>query len=231
MYDHLFQSLLAWTLPMPNQELQGFNFFDYLKCFVWTVIILWLWYKSVNDFFLTEIEHGSNGEETKTWRGTQTVQTARRQYQGILHEIRPEKQTGQCRKTIHRSDQENRYVNIAVQIAFPVLFRGGRAWFYSGGGVRGFIRGACVVLFRGGMRGFIRGGVRGFIQGGHAWFYPGGACVVLFGGACVVLFGGGCMVFPVFSDTMRYGQWAGGTHPTGMHSCFHLFLKEIRSQF
>ena len=31
--------------------------------------------------------------------------------------------------------------------------------------------------------------------------------------------GGACMVFP-----MRYGQWAGGTHPTGMHSCFYLFF-------
>ena len=26
--------------------------------------------------------------------------------------------------------------------------------------------------------------------------------------------GGACVVFP-----MRYGQLAGGTHPTGMHSC------------
>ena len=69
-----------------------------------------------------------------------------------------------------------------------VLF-GGCVWFYSGGGMHGFIWGACVVLF-----------------GGHAWFYSGGACVVLFGGVCVVLFGGACMVFSVFSDTMRYGQ-------------------------
>ena len=54
-----------------------------------------------------------------------------------------------------------------------------------GGGMHGFIRGACVVLF-----------------GGHAWFYSGGVGRAWF-----------------FSDTMRYGQWAGGTHPTGMHSC------------
>ena len=61
------------------------------------------------------------------------------------------------------------------------------------GGMHGFIRGACVVLFGGacvvlfgGMHGFIRGGVCGFIQG---------ACVVLFGGACMVLFGGGCVWF------------------------------------
>ena len=50
-----------------------------------------------------------------------------------------------------------------------------------------------MVLFGG-------GGVHGFIWGG--------ACMVLFGGgACVVLFrGGACVVFPVFADTMRYGQ-------------------------
>ena len=105
-------------------------------------------------------------------------------------------------------------------------------------------RGACVVLFREGMRGFIRE-VHGFIRGEHAWFYSGGhvwfysrgmhgfiggcAWFYLGGmcgfirGACMVLFGGACVVFSVFSDTMRYGQWAGGTHPTGMHSC-HWFI-------
>ena len=62
--------------------------------------------------------------------------------------------------------------------------------------------GACVVLFggAGGMCGFIWGGMRGFIQGGA------------------------CMVFSVFADTMRYGQSAGGTHPTGMQSCSILYI-------
>ena len=90
-----------------------------------------------------------------------------------------------------------------------VLF-GGHAWFYSGGcawfysrGVHGFILGACMVSFGGGMHGFIRG-------------------------ACMVLFGGACVVFSVFSDTMRYGQWAGGTHPTGMHSCLLFFYKFVK---
>ena len=77
-----------------------------------------------------------------------------------------------------------------------VLF-GGHAWFYSGGGMHGFIwggmcgfiRGACVVLlwgacmvlfgghawfYLGGMHGFIRGGVRGFIWGGMRGFIQGG---------------------------------------------------------
>ena len=79
------------------------------------------------------------------------------------------------------------------------LSRGGRAW-------------------QGGMRG---GGVH---DGGHVWQ---GACMagaVHGGGACVagghvwqrgVHAGEGTCV----ADTMRYGQWAGGTHTTGMHSC------------
>ena len=119
-----------------------------------------------------------------------------------------------------------------------ILFTGGGAWFYLGGawfylaghawfylgGMRGFIRGACIVLF-GGHAWFYSGGVHGFIQGvcmvlfggvcgfirGHAWFYLGGMHGFIWG-ACMVLFGGACVVSSVFSDTMRYGQWAGGTH-------------------
>ena len=65
--------------------------------------------------------------------------------------------------------------------------------------------------------------------------HTGGSCMVLFRGACMVLFGGGmhgfirgaCMVFSVFSDTIRYGQWAGSTHPTGMHSCEANFCQKV----
>ena len=102
----------------------------------------------------------------------------------------------------------------------------GHAWFYSGacmvlfggacvvlfGGVCVVLfGGACVVLF-GGMHGFIRGacmvapGERVWLLGGHAWLLPGG---------CAWLLWGGCVV-----SSMRYSQWAGGTHPTGMHSCY-----------
>ena len=63
-----------------------------------------------------------------------------------------------------------------------VLF-GGACVVLFWGGVRGFIRGACVILF-GGMRGFIQG------AGGHAWFYLGGACMVLFGGHAWFYLGG-----------------------------------------
>ena len=89
--------------------------------------------------------------------------------------------------------------------ACMVLFGGMRGFIW--GGVCGFIRGACVVAPRGGMRGCSRGGCTWLLPGGHAWLLPGGTCVVApRGGACVVF-------------SMRYGQWAGGTHPTGMHSC------------
>ena len=112
---------------------------------------------------------------------------------------------------------------------FVILFTGGAcmvAW------------GACMVapgghawLLRGGMRGCSGGGMRG-CSGGPAWLLKGGmhgcsrggGCS---GGACVVARGGmhgfiwgGMRGFFSFSDTMRYSQWAGGTHPTGMHSCF-----------
>ena len=90
-------------------------------------------------------------------------------------------------------------------------YLGEGAWFYSGG-MHGFILGACVVLF-GGHAWFYSGGVHGFSRG-RAWFFQGGMCG--FSG------GGHAWFFQVFFDTMRYGQWAGGTHPTGMHSCFAL---------
>ena len=68
-------------------------------------------------------------------------------------------------------------------------------------------------VWQGGMRGGghawwgdMHGRGWGVSGGGHVWW---GACVA--GGVCG---GGACM-----ADTMRYGQRAGGTHPTGMHSC------------
>ena len=117
---------------------------------------------------------------------------------------------------------------------YMVLF-GGHAWFYSGG-VRGFIRGGVCGFIPGGHVWFYLGGVRGFIRGGMCGFIW-GVCMVLFGeggmhgfiqggmrgcsrGACVVARGGACVVF-----SMRYGQWAGGTHPTGMHSCLKCCLR------
>ena len=69
---------------------------------------------------------------------------------------------------------------------------GEHAWLL--GGKRGCC-GACMVA----------GGVHGC--GGHVWLQ--GACVVVGGMS-------GCGVCAW--DMMRYGQLAGGTHPTGMHS-------------
>ena len=97
------------------------------------------------------------------------------------------------------------------------IWHGGHAWFYLGG-MRGFIWGACVVLFwghawfySGGHAWFylgacmvLLGGMHGFIQerghvwfysGGHAWFYL-GACVVLFGGHAWFYLGGMCGFIP-----------------------------------
>ena len=139
---------------------------------------------------------------------------------------------------IHHRNSFNPFLPPANEVCEGYVFTGVCDSVNRGRGVRGFIRGACVVLFGGacmvlfggGMRGFIpgvrgfiqggsvrgfirgEGGVRGFIRGGWGGVrgFIWGACVVLFGGrgACVVLFGGGwaCVVFPVFSDTMRYGQ-------------------------
>ena len=58
----------------------------------------------------------------------------------------------------------------------------------------------------------------GMCGGGHAWqggMRDRGACVV--GGACVPR-------MPPSADTTGYCQWAGGTHPTGMHSCLGYFF-------
>ena len=76
----------------------------------------------------------------------------------------------------------------------------GRVHAYFLGGCACFPGGVCAsrghVCFLGGMR-----GCRGcaWLQGGHAWLQGGHAW-----------------------DTTRYGQWAGGTHNTGMHSCFKI---------
>ena len=102
---------------------------------------------------------------------------------------------------------------------FVILFTGrGHAWL---------LRGVCVVA-QGGMLG-CSGGVHGFMGG--VWFYS-RVCVVFLGGHVWFYLGGmygfirgTCVVFSVFSDTMRYGQWAGGTHPTGMHSCYDILLE------
>ena len=48
-----------------------------------------------------------------------------------------------------------------------------------------------------------------------------GVCLSTGGGR----FGGGGQT-PPQSDTMGYGQLAGGTHPTGMHSCWCYKLRE-----
>ena len=57
------------------------------------------------------------------------------------------------------------------------------------------------------------GGGGHVLWGRHAWHD--GVCMA---GVCA--WWGACGTHAPLADIMRYGQWAGGTHPTGMHSCF-----------
>ena len=60
-------------------------------------------------------------------------------------------------------------------------------------------------------------------RGGRVWLLRGAGCAWLVrGGVCMVAPGGGACVG--YDEIRRYGQWAGGTHPTGMHSCFLIAL-------
>ena len=91
------------------------------------------------------------------------------------------------------------------------MARGGCAW-----------QGACMVrgMCGGGacMAGWGEECMAGGVAGGHAWLR--GTCMV---GACMAW--GACMaggmhgMDAALAVTTTYGQWAGGTHPTGMHSC------------
>ena len=83
----------------------------------------------------------------------------------------------------------------------------GHAWLLSGG---------CVCL--------LRGHVWLLLGGMHVWLLPGGMCGCCWG-ACMVAPRGACMGY---NEIWRYDQWAGGTHPTGMHSCF---IKVVYEKF
>ena len=90
---------------------------------------------------------------------------------------------------------------------FVILFTGGGACVVAPGG-------ACVVAL---------GGHAWFYSGGHAWFYLGGMCGFIRGVHGFIW--GGMRGFFSFFGYNGYGQWAGGTHPTGMHSClFDVYL-------
>ena len=104
------------------------------------------------------------------------------------------------------------------------LLLGGHAWLLPGG-VHGcsqvgvwLLQGACMVAPGRGMRS-CTGGMCGCSQGcvrGCSW----GVCVVAPEGHVLLLLGG-------HAWDMRYDQWAGSMHPTGMHSCF--FFKRWNS--
>ena len=79
--------------------------------------------------------------------------------------------------------------------------------------------GGCVVAPRRGHAWVLRGACV-VARGGHVW---GGMHSCSWGGVCGCS-RGACMVSPGgcmgYEEIRRYDQWAGGTHPTGMHSCF-----------
>ena len=91
-----------------------------------------------------------------------------------------------------------------------VVARGRCAWLWGVagmcgcGGWVGGCRGAAWVEVVG--HAWLQGGVCGCR--GHVWWWEEVQ-------ACVVA---GWRAW----DTTRYGQWAGGTHPTGVHSCFNV---------
>ena len=85
---------------------------------------------------------------------------------------------------------------------------GGRAWLLPGGvwllpGGHVWLLGGRVWLLLGGVHG-CSGGDCVVAPGEHAWLLQGGIRGCCWGG---------------MHEIRRYGQWAGGTHPTGMHSC------------
>ena len=126
-----------------------------------------------------------------------------------------------------------------LQVSVILSTEGGRAWLLPGGGghvwllwggVHGcsgghawLLWGACMVA---------RGGVHGCSRGG-AWLLLGGACMVARGGMCGCSQGGHAWLLRggwggVRGFSMRYVQWAGGTHPTGMHTCYGWFPRFLQ---
>ena len=112
-----------------------------------------------------------------------------------------------------------------------VVVPGGAWLLQGGGGMRGCSRGHVWLLW-GGVHGeggacVAKGGMCG--KGGHVW--QRGACVAK-GGMCGkgghawqrggVWQKGGCVWYAPPRDTA--GHCAGGTHPTGMHSCSNVHL-------
>ena len=91
---------------------------------------------------------------------------------------------------------------------FVILFTGG-ACMVAPGGMCGCSWGGMHGCSQGGVHGCSRGGGMCGCSGGHAWLLWGG-------GACVG-----------YDEIRRYDQWAGGTHPTGMHSCLLYNTKNV----
>ena len=112
---------------------------------------------------------------------------------------------------------------------FVILFTGGLQFFRGGsskfpGGVSpNFRGGGGVSHFRGGFQIFGGRGVPPNFWEGVSPNFRGGP--IFWGGGVLQFLGGS----PNFSgggglQFSEYGQCSAGTHPTGMHSCFHIFF-------
>ena len=98
-----------------------------------------------------------------------------------------------------------------------VWLLGGHAWLLWGACM--VAQGACMVALGGA---WLLWGACVVAPGGYAWLLR-EACIIALGGHAWFFWRGECVVF-----SMRYGQWAGSTHPTGMHSCWCLFTSNLK---
>ena len=125
--------------------------------------------------------------------------------------------------------------------ACVILFTGGGpgsggAYNFSGGGVSNFSGGTGWSPIFGGLQFFGGGGVPNFSGGGLQFFGERGVSnfsvgVSNFSGGVVSKFFFLFFFFNFFPHKFLMGctpppdsQCAGGAHPTGMHSCFHIFV-------
>ena len=148
---------------------------------------------------------------------------------------------------LHFYRQQTKFAKVMF-LQVCVCPHGGHAWLLGGvwllpeWGCVWLLWGACMVALGcmcgcfGGVH-HCSGGVCVVAPRGHAWLLLGGvwllwgACIVapgggvwLLQGACIVAPGGHVWLLPGgvcmgYDEIWRYDQWAGSTHPTGMHSC------------
>ena len=136
---------------------------------------------------------------------------------------------------ISGKDGDRKFLPPATKFRQGYIFTGVFDSVHRGGGVSGpegvspNFGGSPIFWGGGGGLQFLGGCLQVFLGGNHVsnYFGGGGVCLQFFGGS--LIFQGGLQnffffnFFPTNSSGMhppRDGQCAGGTHPTGMHSCY-----------